>query len=158
MVVEMLHGARAVAGALLEGKRNEAGVCYVCFSCPTRSSSGSSRGGSPINLNPGNNLHVSGLSHRVDSRDLETHFAVIGRVSHTLPVTRPVTNTTKQVQKAQVMRDPHTHESRGFGFVTMESPAEADAAIAALNGQDFFGKTLAIEKVCSLLLPFGVRR
>lgn len=44
------------------------------------------------------------------------------------------------------MRDPHTHESRGFGFVTMESAPEADAAIAALNGQDFFGKTLAIEK------------
>jgi len=44
------------------------------------------------------------------------------------------------------MRDPHTNESRGFGFVTMESAAEADAAIAALNGQDFLGKTLAIEK------------
>jgi len=87
------------------------------------------RGSSPGGQNPGNNLHVSGLSHRVDSRELENHFAAIGRV-----------------QKAQVMRDPHTHESRGFGFVTMESAAEADAAIAALNGQDFLGKVLAIEK------------
>jgi len=52
------------------------------------------------------------------------------------------------------MRDPHTHESRGFGFVTMESPAEADAAVAALNGQEFFGKTIVIEKVCSLF-PYG---
>jgi RNA recognition motif-containing protein len=50
------------------------------------------------------------------------------------------------------MRDPHSHESRGFGFVTMESAAEADAAIAALNGQDFLGKVLSIEKVCS---PFS---
>lgn len=94
----------------------------------------------------------------MDSRDLETHFAAIGRVTHTFLVLRLLTNTTRQVQKAQVMRDPHTHESRGFGFVTMESPAEADAAIAALNGQEFFGKTLAIEKVRSLPLPLRVRR
>jgi transformer-2 protein len=52
------------------------------------------------------------------------------------------------------MRDPHSNDSRGFGFVTMESAAEADAAIAALNGQDFFGKTLMIEKVCSPFLPW----
>ena len=31
--------------------------------------------------NPGNNLHVSGLSHKVDTRDLEAAFAKIGRVS-----------------------------------------------------------------------------
>jgi len=68
-------------------------------------------------------------------------------------VWRFVTNTKKQVQKAQVMRDPHTNESRGFGFVTMESSPEADAAIAALNGQDFLGKTLMIEKVGPLFLP-----
>lgn len=30
--------------------------------------------------NPGNNLHVSGLSHRVDTRDLEQAFAKVGRV------------------------------------------------------------------------------
>jgi transformer-2 protein len=62
-----------------------------------------------------------------------------------------------QVQKAQVMRDPHTHESRGFGFVTMESAAEADAAVAALNGQDFLGKTLVIEKACSLSFLWRTR-
>jgi transformer-2 protein len=31
--------------------------------------------------NPGNNLHISGLSSRVDTRDLEAAFAKIGRVS-----------------------------------------------------------------------------
>ena len=31
--------------------------------------------------NPGNNLHVSGLSHKVDTRDLEAAFSKIGRVS-----------------------------------------------------------------------------
>jgi len=84
---------------------------------------------SPGGQNPGNNLHVSGLSHRVDTRDLEAHFAKIGRV-----------------KKAQVMRDPHSHESRGFGFVTMESPEEAEAAVTALNAVEFMGKAITVEK------------
>ncbi|OCH92977.1 hypothetical protein OBBRIDRAFT_725766, partial [Obba rivulosa] len=82
--------------------------------------------------NPGNNLHVSSLSHRVDTRDLEAAFAKIGRV-----------------QKAQVMYDPHTRESRGFGFVTMETAEEADAAITALNATELMGKTMTVEKVCA---------
>lgn len=45
------------------------------------------------------------------------------------------------------MYDPHTRESRGFGFVTMESAEEADAAIAALNGADLMGKNMLVEKV-----------
>jgi len=80
-------------------------------------------------VNPGNNLHVSGLSHRVDTRDLEAAFLKIGRV-----------------KKASVMYDPHTRESRGFGFVTMESSEEADAAIAALNATDLMGKVMNVEK------------
>ncbi|KAF7335671.1 RRM domain-containing protein [Mycena venus] len=79
--------------------------------------------------NPGNNLHVSGLSHKIDTRDLEAAFAKIGRV-----------------QKASVMYDPHTRESRGFGFVTMETPEEADAAVAALQGTELGGKLIKVEK------------
>ena len=45
------------------------------------------------------------------------------------------------------MYDPHTRESRGFGFVTMESAEEADAAIAALNASDLMGKVINVEKV-----------
>ncbi|KAI0297563.1 hypothetical protein B0F90DRAFT_1633957 [Multifurca ochricompacta] len=80
--------------------------------------------------NPGNNLHVSGLSSRVDTRDLESAFAKIGRV-----------------KKASVMYDPHTRESRGFGFVTMESVEEAEAAVTALNATELMGKTMTVEKV-----------
>lgn len=47
------------------------------------------------------------------------------------------------------MYDPHTRESRGFGFVTMETGEEADAAITALNATDLMGKTLNVEKVYS---------
>lgn len=45
------------------------------------------------------------------------------------------------------MYDPHTRESRGFGFVTMETAEEAEAAITALNGTELMGKNLTIEKV-----------
>ena len=94
MVVEMLRDAPAAAGALLEGTRNEAGECGGCYPCLAYSYENSSRGSSPGGQNPGNNLHVSSLSHRVDSRDLENHFAAIGRVRHCSFVCSPVTNTT----------------------------------------------------------------
>ncbi|CAL1694737.1 unnamed protein product [Somion occarium] len=98
----------------------------------------SSRSRSPVareggrgdgNNNPGNNLHVSSLSKSVDTRDLEQAFAKVGRV-----------------KKAQVMYDPHSRESRGFGFVTMETGEEAEAAITALNGTDLNGKNMTVEK------------
>ncbi|KAJ7708524.1 hypothetical protein B0H16DRAFT_1345006, partial [Mycena metata] len=77
-----------------------------------------------------NNLHVSGLSHAVDTRDLEAAFAKVGRV-----------------KKASVMYDPHTRESRGFGFVTMESPDEAEAAVVQLTGMQIRGRVIAVQKV-----------
>ena len=52
-----------------------------------------------------------------------------------------------QVKKTQVMYDPHTRESRGFGFVTMETGEEADVAITAMNGTELMGKTVSVEKV-----------
>ena len=48
------------------------------------------------------------------------------------------------------MYDPHTRESRGFGFVTMESGEEADAAITALNGTELMGKSISVEKASSV--------
>ncbi|ORY86043.1 hypothetical protein BCR35DRAFT_264512, partial [Leucosporidium creatinivorum] len=79
--------------------------------------------------NPGNNLHVSGLSTRVDDRDLDEVFSKFGRI-----------------QKCQVMRDPHTKDSRGFAFVTMETADEADAAIVGLNATELMGRTMNVEK------------
>jgi RNA recognition motif-containing protein len=52
-----------------------------------------------------------------------------------------------QVAKAAVMTDPHTRESRGFGFVTMETIEGAEAAVNQLNGSELMGKTLTVEKV-----------
>jgi len=45
-----------------------------------------------------------------------------------------------------VMRDPHTRDSRGFAFVTMETAEEAEAAIAGLNATDLAGRTINVQK------------
>ena len=58
-----------------------------------------------------------------------------------------LSNSFFQVKKASVMYDPHTRESRGFGFVTMETGEEADAAVTALNSTELMGKIMNVEKV-----------
>lgn len=50
------------------------------------------------------------------------------------------------VEKCNIMRDPHTRESRGFGFVKMVTTEGADAAKDALQGEVYEGRTLSIEK------------
>ena len=44
------------------------------------------------------------------------------------------------------MKDPHTKESRGFGFVKMVTSDQADAAKDGLQGEVVEGRTLSIEK------------
>ncbi|KAG0691919.1 hypothetical protein DFH29DRAFT_974059, partial [Suillus ampliporus] len=78
--------------------------------------------------NPGNNLHVSNLSHRVDT------------------VTSSERLLKLAVKKASAMYDPHTRKSRGFGFVTMEISGGADTAITTLNATDIMGKTATVER------------
>jgi RNA recognition motif-containing protein len=48
------------------------------------------------------------------------------------------------VQSAQVIMDRATGRSKGFGFVEMGSDAEAQAAIAALNGAAIEGRSLTV--------------
>lgn len=50
------------------------------------------------------------------------------------------------VVSATVLTDKMTGRSRGFGFVEMENDADADAAIAALNGQDNNGRKLVVNE------------
>ena len=50
------------------------------------------------------------------------------------------------VESATVVTDRDTGRSRGFGFVEMTTNSEADAAIAALNGQDNGGRALTVNE------------
>jgi RNA recognition motif-containing protein len=50
------------------------------------------------------------------------------------------------VESVRVVSDKFTGKSRGFAFVEMSTEEEAEAAIAALNGTDLEGRTLAVSK------------
>jgi RNA recognition motif-containing protein len=51
-----------------------------------------------------------------------------------------------QVDRVSVVTDRDTGRSRGFAFVEMADSAEADRAIAALNGADMDGRALNVNE------------
>jgi RNA recognition motif-containing protein len=51
-----------------------------------------------------------------------------------------------KVKQSHVITDHETGRSRGFGFVEMENDAEAEAAINALNGDNFRGRPLTVNE------------
>ena len=77
----------------------------------------------------GKKLYVGNLSYDVSSSDLEALISPHGTVL-----------------SAEVISDRSTGQSKGFGFVEMESAEEADAAIAALNGQPHGGRDLTVNE------------
>src|SRR4051795_13433704 len=77
----------------------------------------------------GRKLYVGNLSYNVTSSDLEQLFAQQG-----------------SVQSAEVIQDRESGRSKGFGFVEMGSDEEAQAAIAALNGQEHDGRALTVNE------------
>jgi len=50
------------------------------------------------------------------------------------------------VESIEIIRDRHTGESRGFGFVEIGDDEEAVRAILILNGQEFLGRTLVVSE------------
>ncbi len=51
-----------------------------------------------------------------------------------------------QVDEVAIVQDRETGRSRGFAFVTMPDNSQAQAAIDALNGQDFEGRPLTVNE------------
>ncbi|MFO5491393.1 MAG: RNA recognition motif domain-containing protein [Cuspidothrix sp.] len=50
------------------------------------------------------------------------------------------------VKRVQLPTDRETGRLRGFGFVEMESDAQEEAAIAALDGAEWMGRDLKVNK------------
>ncbi|MEE8442380.1 MAG: RNA-binding protein [Dehalococcoidia bacterium] len=51
-----------------------------------------------------------------------------------------------QVQEVSIVQDRETGRSKGFAFVEMAAGAEAQAAIGALNGKEFAGRTITVNE------------
>lgn len=75
------------------------------------------------------NLYVGNLPHSTTEAELRQVFEAHGAV-----------------EKVTVVTDRDTGRSRGFGFVEMTNAAEADKAIATLNGSDLGGRPLTINE------------
>ena len=74
-------------------------------------------------------VYVGNLSYDVTQEDLSSVFAEYGTV-----------------KRLQIPTDRETGRPRGFGFVEMSSDAEEDAAIEALDGAEWMGRSLRVNK------------
>ena len=72
-------------------------------------------------------LYVGNLDFKATENDLRTAFGACGTV---IEVT--------------LVKDRDTGRPRGFGFVTMSAPEEAQKAIDTLNGKDLAGRALNV--------------
>ena len=73
-------------------------------------------------------LYIGGLSYSTTSEGLREYFAQCGNVL-----------------SATVITDRFSGQSRGFGFVEMESNEEANNAISQLNGRELDGRRITVE-------------
>ncbi|MBV8886953.1 MAG: RNA-binding protein [Chroococcidiopsidaceae cyanobacterium CP_BM_RX_35] len=74
-------------------------------------------------------IYVGNLSYEVAQEDLSAVFAEYG-----------------VVKRVQLPTDRETGRPRGFGFVEMETEAEETAAIEALDGAEWMGRMLKVNK------------
>jgi cold-inducible RNA-binding protein len=75
------------------------------------------------------NIYVGNLSFNVTEEDLRTAFQAHGTV-----------------EKAAVITDKLSGQSRGFGFVEMPNGEEAMKAISAVNGFELKGRALKVNE------------
>jgi cold-inducible RNA-binding protein len=76
----------------------------------------------------GTRLYVGNLSFSTTENTLRETFAADGR----------------NVVEVKIVTDRDSGQPRGFAFVEMGSPADAEAAIAALDGRPLDGRTIKV--------------
>jgi len=74
-------------------------------------------------------IYVGNLAYATTDDGLRAAFAAYGEVT-----------------SARVVKDRMTERSKGFGFVEMPDPAQAQAAIDALNGSDLDGRPIRVNE------------
>ncbi len=75
-------------------------------------------------------LYVGNLSFKATEEQVQALFTEIG----------------SQPDSLTLLRDRFTGQPRGFGFAEFHDDAEAEKAIAALNGKDFLGRALVVNE------------
>uniref|UniRef100_A0A8C7ZFZ4 RNA binding motif protein X-linked n=1 Tax=Oryzias sinensis TaxID=183150 RepID=A0A8C7ZFZ4_9TELE len=74
-------------------------------------------------------LFIGGLNTETTEKALEQYFSKYGRIVEVI-----------------LMKDRETNKSRGFAFVTFESPADAKDAAREMNGKSLDGKPIKVEQ------------
>ena len=74
-------------------------------------------------------IYVGNLSYEVTEEDLRLALKQFG-----------------QVESATIIKDKHSGQSKGFGFVEMASKAEGQSAIDGLNGKELKGRALNVNE------------
>ena len=77
----------------------------------------------------GNKLYVGNLPYSFRDDDMHQAFSAYGSIN-----------------SAKVMMERDTGRSKGFGFVEMGNDAEAQAAIAGMNGHSVGGRALVVNE------------
>ena len=78
-------------------------------------------------------IYVGNLSYEVTEADLNSVFEEYGTV-----------------KRVQVPTDRETGRMRGFAFVEMENETEEAAAIEALDGAEWMGRDLKVNKASTI--------